>query len=256
MSETSNPPSDYSKKSGKELKTLCKEKGLKYSDTKADMIKRLIAYDNPLPETIVKKPTLAEVQVLWTILLPIIKAKGPLLFLGQVLLKKEHGKRPGGMGTGSAEEDLWTTQFAKCNILCNLICNQADCGIICNENQIPLSIKCTQSGFAVCWSKNPIFKEFNFIAPIMIIWHKPNESGIYIVDPDWCQQNVTFTKNNKTDYVVDGKIVVKMLKHAKDNGLFEPITPLADNETHFIFRNPHLRTTEMRLLSDLKPTSP
>jgi hypothetical protein len=135
--------------------------------------------------------TLDQTKSLFSTLHPVIDKYGPLLFLGRDILKKEHGNRPGGMGTGSTEEDMWTTGFSKFDLLCDRMVVQADCGIKCPE-PTPLSIKCTKTAIAVNWGKNKEKIAFQFVAPIMLIWHKPKprhpcESGIYIVDPEWCQ---------------------------------------------------------------------
>jgi hypothetical protein len=193
-------------------------------------------------------PTFEQIKALWAVLLPIITAKGPLMNLGHTLLKKEHGKRPGGMGTGAIEEDLWTTQFAMNNLTASFDCVQADCCIKVNDTAIPMSIKCTSGGMATNWGKNKTKVKFVFTAPVYISYHRParpgkarNEfnSGIYLVDPEWCNANVEFESNNKTDYLISKESETKMLQHAKDTGMFQEIVALEDKCTHFVYRDAH-----------------
>jgi hypothetical protein len=204
-----------------------------------------------------QRVTLVQTKGLFNAILPVILQYGALIFLGRDILKKEHGKRPGGMGTGSTEEDMWTTGFDRTKLLCDRMVTQADCGIKCPD-PVPLSIKCTKSSIAVNWGKNKEKIDFQFIAPIMIIWHKPKpkhacESGVYVVDPEWCQANIVLSSNNKTDYMVDDKQVVKMMEHAKEQGMFAPITALEDKDEYFVYRNGSQGHAWPRLKSDLKP---
>lgn len=197
--------------------------------------------------------TLEQHHAVWRTLKPVIDAEGAKLFLGHSLLKKEHGSRHGSMGTSSTEEDLWTTAFRRYGVYDAVECTQADCGIRCGDGGVafPMSIKCTSSAIAVNWGKNKTKIVFQFVAPIFIVWHqkKSNKhihSGIYMVDPEWCQANVTFSKtNNKTDYAVDSKSFQKMLERAKDIGTYAEIVPTPDTNIYCVYRDPDARTVEI-----------
>ena len=145
-------------------------------------------------------PTLAATKVLFKTLEPIAVKYGPLLFLAQLILDKEHGDRHGKMGTKSTEEDMWTTGFARAGIRAPATCAQSDCSILC-PTPVALSIKCSKGVIAVNWGKNKTKIDFVFEAPIMLIWHG-KEPGLYVVDPQWCQETITWGSNNKTDYNV------------------------------------------------------
>jgi hypothetical protein len=242
---------DYSDKTVLKLKELCKEQGLPVSGTRAVLVERLI--NASLPQTTLSSklpvPSLEVCKEIWSLIHPIAREKGPKLFLGRTLLKKEHGKRPGGMGTSSIEEDLWTTEFRLANILCEFICTQADCAIRCSV-PCPVSIKCTSSAMAVNWGKNKNKIKFVFVAPILIIYHRPNspstarkelQSGAYLVDPEWCNEHVKLTSNNKTDYLITDATATQMLLRAKSMKFYHEIEAMPDKETHFVMRDPHKR---------------
>lgn len=193
-------------------------------------------------------PSFEQVQAVWKQLLPIIKAKGPAINLGHILLKKEHGKRPGGMGTGAIEEDLWTTQFGNNGLTTSFECVQADCCIKIGDTTCPVSIKCTSGGMAVNWGKNKTKIKFVFTAPLFISYHRPArpgkarmefQSGIYFVDPEWCNAHVELESNNKSDYIISKESETKMLQHAKDTDMFQEIIALEDTCTHFVYRDCH-----------------
>jgi hypothetical protein len=203
------------------------------------------------PATASRIPTIDDCNAIWARIVLIAKEQGPKLFLGRTLLKKEHGDRPGGMGTSSIEEDLWTTAFRSAGITCEFECTQADCGIQCDMNKWPVSIKCTASAMAVNWGKNKTKIKFVFTAPILINYHKPEKprgdrkelkSGSYFVDPAWCNENVELTSNNKSDYVITDKTATAMLMRAKTTGMYHEIVGLPDNGTHFVMRDPHTRS--------------
>jgi len=245
---------DYSKKTVKELQDLCLKRKIAKSGTKAELVDRLKKNDNPPDTPEVYIATLEDTINLFNILKPIIEIYGPLLALGHILLKKEHGKRHGSMGTGATEEDLWTTLMESKKLTCIVTCTQSDVGIQCQERAIPLSIKTLSKmgPLAVNWGKNKHKIQFVFIAPIMIIYHKPDSpkkedkdisSGIYIIEPSWCQENVTLTSNNKSDYIIDEATTRKMIRYSIETNMFVPLIPKKDEGTHFVFRNPHNRTT-------------
>jgi hypothetical protein len=154
------------------------------------------------------------------------------------------------MGTASIEEDLWTTQFKYEGFYCESTVTQSDCGIQCDSNIWPLSIKCTSSAMAVNWGKNKTKLKFIFVAPILVIYHRPEkprgdrkelQSGAYLIDPEWCNNYVTLTSNNKTDYVISDAAATQMFLRAKSMGLYYEITALSDEKTHFVMRDPHKR---------------
>ena len=245
---------DYSNKTVKELQDICLKREITKSGTKQQLIDRLKNNDTPqvIPEVYI--PPLEDTIRMFDILKPIIETYGPLLFLGHILLKKEHGKRHGSMGTGATEEDLWTTLMKSKNLTCSVVCTQSDVGIQCHERPIPLSIKTLSrmGPLAVNWGKNKTKIRFVFIAPIMIIYHKPDSpkkedidisSGIYIIEPMWCQQNITLSSNNKSDYIIDEATTRKMIRHSIETKLFVPVIPKKDEGGHFVFRNPHNATT-------------
>jgi hypothetical protein len=261
---------EYTTKTLKELQAICLERKILKSGTRSELIDRLKSNDNPPDQPEVYIPSLEVTTILFNLLKPLIELVGPLLFLGHILLKKEHGKRPGSMGTGAIEEDLWTTQMKTMNITCPVVCTQSDVGIQCQELRLPLSIKTLSKmgPLAVNWGKNKTKISFVFIAPIMIIYHKPESpkkedkdisSGIYIIEPGWCQQNITLSSNNKSDYIIDEPTTRKMIRHSIETSLFVPIIPKKDEGTHFVFRNPHERTTNIlkiptpEMLSLLQP---
>lgn len=196
-------------------------------------------------------PTLDQVKSLFNVIKPIVDECGPLLFLGKLILDKEHGDRHGKMGTKSTEEDMWTTAFNRKQVLCKPTCTQADCGILC-PTPLSLSIKCTATSIAVNWGKNKEKIDFVFRAPIMIVWHGKTEPGVYIIDPLWCQTNIKLGSNNKTDYMVSAGQVTQMRKRAKEIGMFIPLTPLPDKGEYFIFRNATPGHAWPRLLSDVR----
>ena len=261
---------DYTQKTLKELKDICSERKISKSGTRPELIDRLKGNDNPQDQPKVYTATLEDTLNMFSLLKPLFESVGPLLFLGHNLLKKEHGKRPGSMGTGAIEEDLWTTQMEAMKLTCPVVCTQSDVGIQCQELRLPLSIKTLSKmgPLAVNWGKNKTKISFVFIAPIMIIYHKPESpkkedkdisSGIYIIEPEWCQQNITLSSNNKSDYIIDEPTTRKMIRHSIETSLFVPIIPKKDEGTHFVFRNPHERTTTIlkiptpEMLSLLQP---
>lgn len=198
---------------------------------------------------------------MWAKLRPIAETYGPRLFLGHALLKKEHGGRHGGMGTGAVEEDLWTTAFRRHGLLqaglpsCTQAvppCTQADCSIVGQDGVYhPLSIKCTSSAIAVNWGKNKTKVPFRFIAPLFVVWHprarREHKAGVYMVDPTWCQANVAFAANNKTDHLINAAELARMLSRARDIDTFHEVdTDQAPGiDGHCVFRNPHTREVEV-----------
>jgi hypothetical protein len=113
------------------------------------------------------------------------------------------------------------------------------CGIL-------LSLKKTtgKSPLALDWSKNKntIIKQ-NFANHMIIInlksgqwWKKPcqknnliNEniiyndcikSGIYLINKNYCRDNVKLSSNNKTDKMIESLYVYKMLKNSIENDLY------------------------------------
>jgi hypothetical protein len=245
---------DYTNKTVKELQAICSERKISKSGKKDELIDRLKNNDNPPDQPELYIPSLEDTTNMFSLLKPLIELVGPLLFLGHILLKKEHGKRPGSMGTGAIEEDLWTTQMENMKLTCPVVCTQSDTGIQCQELRVPLSIKTLSKmgPLAVNWGKNKTKISFVFIAPIMIIYHKPESpkkedkdisSGVYIIEPEWCQKNITLSSNNKSDYIIDESTTRKMIRHSIEQDLFVPVIPKKDEGTHFVFRNPHNRTT-------------
>ena len=127
-------------------------------------------------------------------------------------------------------EDIWTTEFAKRgHVVCPTV-GQADCCLTIDGKHMPLSIKTSSSNnpqMAVNWGKNKENINFQFSAPILIIYHahmSPSvrfrrfQSGIYLTDAPWCQENITFTSNNKTDYVVNSEGYSRMMDRAFELG--------------------------------------
>jgi len=238
---------DYTNKTLKELIDLCSEKNLSKSGNKPKLIERLTKSLSPSPSStpsneIVSAKTQNVISMkiceeMWSLICPIAQTEGPKLFLGRILLKKEHGNRPGGMGTSSIEEDLWTSAFRRAGILGESTCTQADCGIRCSINS-PLSIKCTATAMAVNWGKNKTKIKFVFVAPILIIYHRPEKpsksrkelnSGAYLVDPEWCNEHIVLTSNNKSDYVITDATATEMLLRAKTMNFYHEIKALPDN---------------------------
>lgn len=206
------------------------------------------------PSQMMMPPPRETTIAMWNVIKPIAEKHGSRLFLAEQVLNNEHGSRNGKMGTKSTEEDMWTTAFNREGIRCPLpsTLTQADCGILC-PNPTPLSIKCSKTTIAVNWGKNKTKTEFVFEAAIMLIWHGKTGAGVYIVDPAWCQANITLGGNNKTDYAISGRQVTIMRKYAAAHGMFAPLTPLPDSEKYFIFRNGEVGYAWPRLLSDVAP---
>lgn len=241
----------------KDLKALCKQRDLPQSGNKDQLIDRLKLSDNPPPKVEEYVPSLDDTKQVFEQIKVAIEKWGPILFLGHTLLKKEHGKRHGSMGTGATEEDLWTTAFSSMKISDFIECTQSDVGIICSHRTLPVSIKTLSSigsTMAVNWGKNKILIQFQFLAPIMMIYHRPEKptkqdmdikSGVYLIEPSWCQQNISLKSNNKSDYTINVETARKMIRHSIDTCLYQTVIPKRDEGTHCVFRNPHNRTTEV-----------
>lgn len=251
----------------KELKEVCKEKDLKQNGKKSELIERINQSDIPVCQPII--PTIEQTKEMFNLIVSILKKCGPKLFLGHKLLKKEHGNRHGSMGTAATEEDIFTTAFRKANIASNANCTQSDIGIIVSDLVLPLSIKALSSisSIAVNWGKNKTKIEFKYIAAIMIIYHKPErvtrsnssyETGIYMIDPSYCQKNIKLSSNNKSDYIIGNKDIKKMFDYAISSDLFYKIEALKDTNTHFVYRDPDAQTVEVmkkpnsRMLDELR----
>lgn len=46
--------------------------------------------------------------------------------------------------------------------------------------------------------------------------------GLYIIDKDFCKENVILSSNNKTNSLIESKELYKMLMKAKSDDLFIP----------------------------------
>ena len=251
----------------KELKEICKAKGLKIGGKKSELIERINQSDTLVCQQII--PSFEQTKAMFTLIVSILKNNGPKLFLGHKLLKKEHGNRHGSMGTAATEEDIFTTAFRKENIAANTNCTQSDIDIKVSDLVLPLSIKALSSisSIAVNWGKNKTKVEFKYIAAMMIIYHKPErvtrsnlsyETGIYMIDPTYCQKNITLSSNNKSDYIIKDKDIKKMFDYAISSGLFYKVEALNDTNTHVVYRDPDAQTVEVikkpnsRMLEELR----
>ena len=102
---------------------------------------------------------------------------------------------------------------------------------------------------------------------MMIIYHKPErvtrsnlsyETGIYMIDPTYCQKNITLSSNNKSDYIIKDKDIKKMFDYAISSGLFYKVEALNDTNTHVVYRDPDAQTVEVikkpnsRMLEELR----
>lgn len=102
--------------------------------------------------------------------------------------------------------------------------------------KIPFSQKkiTGRSSIALDWSKNKeILLKKNFNSHIFIInlkteqWWKREQkynkiinSGIYIVDKQFCKRNIELSSNNKTDRLIDQKNLYKMLSRSRQTNMF------------------------------------
>lgn len=103
-----------------------------------------------------------------------------------------------------------------------------ECDLILNG--IPISLKKIKgkSIIALDWSKNNSDSQRErFTHPIMILntktmkWKRNIlESGIYLVDHNYCKQNIELSKNNKTDSLITSDYLQKMLEYSISEGTF------------------------------------
>lgn len=89
-----------------------------------------------------------------------------------------------------------------------------------------------KSSIALNWSKNQKANDKCFESNVCILnlksgqWWKRKDriemikSGIYFIDMDFCNENVTFLSNNKTNTLINDVNLYSMLLYAKQNGLF------------------------------------
>ncbi len=100
----------------------------------------------------------------------------------------------------------------------------------------PLSLKKIngKSTIALDWSKNIRESKRNYFNCDMLIinlktdkWWKNKEdftdlieSGIYLIDKEYCKKNVLLNSNNKTNTLIESEYLYNMLKYSKEQSLF------------------------------------
>jgi hypothetical protein len=105
-----------------------------------------------------------------------------------------------------------------------------ECDLILNG--IPLSLKKIKgkSMIALDWSKNNSDSQRErFTHPIMVLntktmkWKRTViQSGIYLIDQNYCKTNVTLGQNNKTDSLITSDYLQKMLENSIQQGTYFP----------------------------------
>ena len=111
----------------------------------------------------------------------------------------------------------------------------------------PLSIKkltpSSTSSLALDWSKNPKPNEsklyfttdiFLYIITTGQMWKTKTDfteiikSGFYLIDKDYCKNNITLISNNKSNSIIKSKDIYKMIQYSLTNNLFIELPKISE----------------------------